>query len=155
MLPVAEDRPSRGFQLTHGVKVALLVRGDLVSPKFCMRLRRDKVCGAPVPEAAIDEDNESCAGERYVGSPAPVDHEWSVNEIPKSSSVEKLANSNLRLGVLATVGSHRVPCGRRRSPRHCVAAAPMRVHLVGVARCHWLTVTSPTAGCRHRGRPRL
>jgi len=61
----------------------------------------------PVPEAAVDEDRYSCAGEHYIGRTAKR-RLWSViDSVPKPGRVQRVPNGKFWFGVAAAIGPHR------------------------------------------------
>jgi hypothetical protein len=66
MLPKAEHFPSFGTEDRVDVSIARDVTAYLFSPEFCVSPRLRLVFRTRVPEAPIDEDDETCRTEREI-----------------------------------------------------------------------------------------
>src|SRR5262245_13391737 len=70
MPPNPHDLPSISPEPRVSVAITLLVRDDLGPPELGILLGPRRVLWATVPEAAIDEDSDTRAGESDVGDPS-------------------------------------------------------------------------------------
>lgn len=99
VLPDADDRPSERLQMDVGLTVPLHVARELGRPPGGVVGGCCLVFGAPVPEAAIDEDSDLRTGEQDVSAASRHARQRVVDAVPKPESVEFAAEEQLGFGV--------------------------------------------------------
>jgi hypothetical protein len=114
MTPEAQYQPSSIGQHLVVAPITCDVRRDLGAPPFGVRFRFRGVQGAPVPEAAVDEDRDSQVREDDVWTHQRDPSDCPVNAIPKPTSMEGTAKTHLIIGISATNRLHPSPNERVR-----------------------------------------
>lgn len=84
MLPESEDGPPPGTKLGTGVQIAGTISLDLVSPPVRVRLGRDVVLRASVPEAPIEKDCHLRLREDQIGSAVQINGGPSIDAVAES-----------------------------------------------------------------------
>lgn len=131
VFPEAQRVPSCGEESTVRVLVSLRVRGQLLPPVVGVVSGRGAVMvGAPVPEAAVDEDGDPQRGKGNVRSSPTIERQWIVHPVSKPGGVEESAYVKFWAGVSSRVRAH------DRSSRW--ASGP------GSLRCLWHSYTLRT-----------
>jgi hypothetical protein len=64
MRPEPEHGPTERSQASVRIRISLAIRFDFLAPEFRIALGPSRVFGAPVPEAAVDENRKMSPGER-------------------------------------------------------------------------------------------
>lgn len=103
VLPEAQWHPADLSEVSISVEVASAVRGELLLPPGCVRLRCNPVLGAAMPEAPIDEHRHPCWSEEDVSTSSGHLRKRGVHPVAKSSAMQDPPEGELRLGV-ATAG---------------------------------------------------
>ena len=107
MLPVPQDEPSSIGEIRGGTEIAPGVSIDFGFPVALVRLRRNEVLGAPVPETPVDEHCDPSSGEDDVYPPSLVVGDREINAVPKTMSMEQATDKQLGLRVTTSIGAHR------------------------------------------------
>lgn len=107
MFPDSVDCPSRLGEFMVVSSVAIDVRLELLLPPSSVRRRSRCVLGAAVPEAPVDEHDQSVAREDDVRSAAESDDRGVVYTEASATLVELSSQRELRAGVAASIGAHR------------------------------------------------
>lgn len=116
MGPEPEDGPPCAFEVSRGLYVTLTIPGDLCAPIGHVGSRRTIVVWATVPEAAVDEDGDSCTGEDDISGSAKAGQWPKVHSVTQALGMKKVPNSQLRLGVPGSVTLHRCSSGGSGGP---------------------------------------
>lgn len=114
VLPYADRRPTLGSESRLDLSVSLHVSCELGLPVGAVHPRHVRVLRAAVPEAAVDEDGETRAGEGDVNSyrPPARDSDRIVAAEAEPGAVKGRAESELGPSVPLSVALH--DRGRRR-----------------------------------------
>ncbi len=110
VLPEAHETEARRSKGVVDHRVALDVPAKLVGPERKARGRRDVVLGAPMPEAAVEEDGDAAPDEGQVGST------WKLGmgSRPETRTAKRAAQDALRRSIAALDASHVLGAGERR-----------------------------------------
>lgn len=106
VLPEPQDLPSEAAQRVGVTAVPFHVARKFRAPPVCVVLRLCRVQRAPVPEAPINEDNDSSSREDDI---AAATHRsiWSVvNSVSITSRMEPAADLQLYLGIATGLPRH-------------------------------------------------
>lgn len=106
MLPDAQHPPPRSTQPAIGVCIAQSIGLDLCPPIRGVGLWPGPMLGTPVPEAAIDEDRNTSAGEEDVCAPSKARQGLAIDPKPESATMQQRTDGQLRPGVTRAVRSH-------------------------------------------------
>lgn len=109
VLPRPENGPSVVGKEAVRFSVPLAVAAYLLSPERSVRLRDRVMCGAPVPEAAVDENRDLGAREHEVCTTVQRRNRAEIDPVPKSRCVCSSSDRHLGLGVASSVRLHAAP----------------------------------------------
>src|SRR5262245_21988445 len=109
MFPDPKDPPATRLKLQAACTIAIDVLSKLARPELSPRSRTDVVIGAPVPEAAIDEDGHTSRREDQVWLPWQPSVVKSISEAP---GPEQRPQQAFRLCVPAPYASHLLRPGK-------------------------------------------
>lgn len=109
VLPEPEHSPSLCLQQSRRVRIALSVGLELRSPPVCVVLRRNRMGGATVPEATVDEDGHLGAWECDVDGPSGTSGNGELDAIAQSHREEFASKGQLRRSVAPGLGDHPGP----------------------------------------------
>ena len=100
VLPHTYDRPSLSTQEIVRLAISLHIARELLKPPLTVVGRKVPVLGAPVPEAAVDEDGDLCGSEHDVDAAAGMaGNDRDVQSVPEATTVELLPKGDLGLRV--------------------------------------------------------
>lgn len=105
MLPNAYHYPSLLPEFHVGVGIPPTVRLDLISPPVCVLFRPRAVLRTAVPEAPVDEDRDSLAGEGDVGATTEV-RQGVVHAKAETAAVKQRPKRGLGGGIPLSLRLH-------------------------------------------------
>lgn len=117
MLPYPYAAPACGNKPLVGVLIPATVRLDLLGPEGGVGGGDGVVCGAPMPEAAIEEHRHPGSGEYEVGAAPDPAQRARRDAVAQAEGVYRGSKRELGLRVSTAVRSHTRPDARRRRPR--------------------------------------
>lgn len=131
VLPETQDVPASLGELTIGVGVSSLVALDLPPPPVAVGSRPDVVLRAPVPEAPVDVDRQTYAGESNVDRATVVPGHLELHAVAQATAMQFSPQSDFRRSVAPSEPRH---LDGQRSPwadpvRFRVAHIPSRTPL--------------------------
>ena len=121
MLPHPDHRPTGFLEVAVGLAIPFDVESQFGCPPDAVSFGQGAVLRTPVPEAAVDEDDDPMPSELKVGAAARQPRERMVNAVPKASRMKDATNRHFRSGVSSALPRHpRRRCGicYRESPGH-------------------------------------
>ncbi len=110
MLPHPNHCPVKAAKRLRVPGVSLAIAFDLGTPPVGVRLGPCPVTRTTVPEAAIHEYKDSCAGEGDVWSASYTRH-GPISPVPQPLTVQLSAKEQLAAGIASTGPSHAIAYG--------------------------------------------
>ncbi|SMY11420.1 hypothetical protein BJEO58_01005 [Brevibacterium jeotgali] len=116
VLPEAHYSPTGIPKVGSRLCITATVLLDLRSPVVGVRLGRNEVFGATMPETSIHEHRDAGASEDDVRSSPPVLTRSKVSPVAQTPRMEDSPDPQLRLGITAPIRLHRQPRPFGRGP---------------------------------------
>jgi hypothetical protein len=119
VLPDPDHFPSGRVESNVGIAVSEAIGLDLLPPVGDVRLRRRSVLGAPVPVAAVDEDDDARRAEHEVRASPAIAEYRTVDAEAQAPRMELATEEQLRLRVAPASPGHPLAhgIGRRNDQR--------------------------------------
>jgi hypothetical protein len=106
MLPNPDGEPAGLFESTVGVPIALDVPIQLLRPPLRVGSGDGSMRGAPVPEAAVDEDGDFRWAEYDVCAASNFGHDFSIDAKTETEPMKLTSKGEFGLGVAAPLQLH-------------------------------------------------
>jgi hypothetical protein len=117
VLPDSKNRPPLRCQKAIRLAITGSVLLHLRGPVLGIRLRDRVVLGTSVPETAVHEHGQTCAGEDQVGRAPDRSDRPHRHPVPHAHRVDRTPQSEFGPGVAPLVGLHASTRGGRGGPR--------------------------------------
>lgn len=127
VLPEPNHPPPSRCELTVGVPIPSHVARDLGRPVVRPGLRQAQMLRAAVPEASVEQDDNTGAWKEKISGPAEARERSPADEVPQPSGMHARPDGHLQARVPAAVRRRCAPGPRRdglgRGPHHGQAPA--------------------------------
>ena len=130
VLPESKHRVTHGLESLGGVYISVSIPSDLGKPEVSAGLRLNEVFRTPMPEAAINEDEQAYARECNVGSASPIERQRLADPEPEAVGMQDRPKLEFWLRVTSAIRLHVAP------DRGCNGYRNHGIAVRSFCRCH-------------------